>query len=115
VSGATAAAELAVHAAASACGANADGLCDSDAFMRQVEALQPEQPGYVSRVTEAVRAAVTEDPVRYQVATQEQQPPRQWTQADVDAATPGEVGEAMRAGLLREHLHVPPPRIRGRR
>jgi hypothetical protein len=111
---ANAAAELAVHAAAAAANANAAELCDSVSFMKRVEALDPQQSGFVTRVAGEVRAAAASDPrFRAQAAPVAGTPePRQWTMADVEAASPSEISAASDAGLLLEHLHVGPPRKR---
>lgn len=50
--------ELAVHLAAATHGADAGALLDSAAFVAQVEALGPDTPGFVDRVSAAVREAV---------------------------------------------------------
>lgn len=62
-------AELAVHLAAAAQGADAAQLCDSAAFMSRVEALRPDTVGYVQRVAEAVQEAVATEPA-YRLAAQ---------------------------------------------
>jgi hypothetical protein len=48
--------ELAVHMAAAAHQADAEALVDSAAFMAGVEALGPDTPGFIARVSEAVAA-----------------------------------------------------------
>ena len=114
VTPATAAAELAVHAAAAANGANAAELCDSESFMRRVEALDPAQSGFVTRVAGEVRATVAAEPrFRAQPAPgASAAPPRQWTEADLDGATPQEVAAAGEAGLLVQNFHYGPSRKR---
>lgn len=68
------AAELAVHLAAAAQGADAGRLCDSAAFMDRVTALGPDTPGFVVRVTEMVREAVQTSP-SYRLAAEQPQGP----------------------------------------
>jgi hypothetical protein len=55
--------ELAVHVASAGHGADAAALTDSAAFMSTVRSLNPDAPGFVSRVAEAVRGAVAETPL----------------------------------------------------
>lgn len=50
--------ELAVHLAAAAHQADAGALVDSAAFMAKVAALRPDTPGFVGRVSAAVRETV---------------------------------------------------------
>ncbi|MFC9637143.1 hypothetical protein ACFTZF_01165 [Streptomyces mirabilis] len=54
--------ELAVHLAAAAQGVDAAQLCDSAAFMGRVEGLRPDSPGFINRVSEAVREAAQTNP-----------------------------------------------------
>lgn len=120
------AAEFAVHLAAAANHADAARLCDSASFMKTVQGLGPDTPGYVTRVEAAVRGAMQANPDYRrgdQPAAPQQPaalpasatPPRQWTLADVEAArTPQEVVDAVEAGLLRD-LGYAPRRKRGAR
>lgn len=104
--------ELAVHLAAAANQADAARLCDSASFIKSVQALGPDTPGYVSRVEAAVRDAVRANP-DYRLGGQPAAlpatpaPPRQWTLADVTAATPSETAAAGEAGLLRDLGYAP--------
>jgi hypothetical protein len=59
--------ELAVALAAGAHQANAAALVDSAAFMASVEALGPDTPGFLARVSEAVGQAVATDRARFGV------------------------------------------------
>jgi hypothetical protein len=55
-------AELAVHLASAAQGADAGALVDSREFMGKVAALGPDSVGFVQRVQQAVAQAVQADP-----------------------------------------------------
>jgi hypothetical protein len=57
--------ELAVHLAATEHQANPTALVDSAAFMAGVEALGPDTPGFIARVSEAVGKAVAADRERF--------------------------------------------------
>lgn len=99
--------ELAVYAAAATVpGADAPELCNSVSFMKAVQALDPDRPGFVARVANATRTAVDADQRFRAAATTEsaQTPsgPRQWTMDDVGRASTTEMTEAMDAGLMRD-------------
>jgi len=120
--------ELAVLRAAGRNGADGDALLDSRQFLSSLDGVDPND---ATAVTEAVKAAVTANP-RYaltadtasQGANTSQQPPapqrqastvgefngapggqRQWTQADVDRATPAQLEKAVGDGLLTNYLN----------
>ncbi|HLK78604.1 MAG TPA: hypothetical protein VKU77_33760 [Streptosporangiaceae bacterium] len=127
-------AELAVLRAAGKHGANGDALLDSRSFMAKVSGLDPDGGDFGEQLAEAIRAAVEAGP-QYRAAAQPaagQEPPggaerkptapsrsggehkapggnRQWTLADVEAATPSEVVAAQDQGLLAD-LGYPPRR-----
>lgn len=63
--------ELAVALAAAAHQADGAALVDSARFMAGVEALGPDTPGFIARVSEAVGKAVTADPQRFGTPTPE--------------------------------------------
>ena len=120
-----AARELAVLRAAGRLGANGDALLDSRAFLGQLEGLDPSQP---EGIEAAIKAALAASPGKYAAGTPQAAaapaqpaattPPastastfngspggnRQWTQEDVDRATPAEVGKALADGLLKHLL-----------
>lgn len=127
-------AELAVFRAAATAGADADQLLDSRSFMSQVEGLDTSAADYGKQVTEAAKAWAEENP-RYKAgqpaevtAPAKAKPPvprpsadfgapapnRQWTKADVDAATPAQLEKALAEGLLTDY-GVGKTRERGRR
>jgi hypothetical protein len=111
------AAELAVHAAAGVHHANAARLCDSDSFMTAVEQMHPDKPGFVARVSDAIREAVNAD-ASYRLPQapphqQAEQAPRQWTDEDIAKARPEETVAAMKAGLLTDLGVGAPRRKRG--
>jgi hypothetical protein len=125
------AAENAVLRNAAQYGANGAALADSRAFMANVAKLDPASGSFGDDLGDAIKAAVESGP-RFRAATtsvpnepRTTAPParsgadhsgapagkRQWTDADVDAATPAEVGAAIEAGLLR-NLGFPPSKRR---
>ncbi|HEY1319566.1 MAG TPA: hypothetical protein VGF32_04935 [Streptosporangiaceae bacterium] len=119
------AAEAAVYAAAASIpDADASRLVDSVSFMRTVQGLDPEAPGFVGRVAREARAAVTADS-RFRRPDGQQQSggepsdadgnSRQWTMQDVQAATADEVEAAQEAGLLQGLGYSPPGTARRRR
>lgn len=116
--------EAAVLRAASRLGANGDELLDSRTFTAQLEGLDSTEA-----IEAAIKLAVAQNPARYgrtgqtaadgtsaaaatQAATASsagtfdgaQNGARQWTQADVNNATPAQVTEAMNKGLLQALL-----------
>lgn len=117
----SAALEVAVLRAASRLGADGDALLDSRAFLAQLDGLDPAQP---EGIAAAVKAAMSGG--RYAAGTQAATGTgtaaataaastagtfdgssggnRQWTQADVDRATPAQVIEAMNKKLLVQLL-----------
>jgi hypothetical protein len=107
----------AVHAAAASIGIDADALLDSKTFYNQVTSLDPDSPGFRTRVQQmVVGAAGHSSPVPQAAPEQPPAPagPQQWTMDDVDNSTPAELTAAMNAGLLRD-LGYAPPRNRRRR
>lgn len=120
---------LAVHRAASKHDADAEALLDSRAFQLAVKDLDPSAADFADRIGEAITKAVENNP-RYKL-TPAAPPPkpkpeptvpksgapmngapggnRQWTDADVAAATPQEVTKAIADGLLID-LGVNPPK-----
>ena len=68
-------AELAVHIAASGQNADAAQLCDSVTFMKTVTSLDPDKPGFVERVSGAVRNAVGANPAYRRSDPQPPPPP----------------------------------------
>lgn len=114
-----AATELAVFRAAATAGGNADLLLDSRTFMAQAAQLDTSAADYVDQVKALVGQHVTANPAL--AAGAGQQPPaappnpsavpssnfsgapagvRQWTQQDVERATPAELTKAISDGLL---------------
>lgn len=119
--------ELAVLRAAGRNGADGDALLDSRQFLNSLDGVDPND---AAAITDAVKAAVTANP-RYALAadtagqganTQQQQTQqrqassvgefngapggqRQWTQADVDRATPAQLEKAVADGLLGAYLN----------
>lgn len=115
--------ELAVLRAAGRNGADGDALLDSRQFLQSLDGVDPND---ATAITDAVKAAVTANP-RYAApgadtagqgsSTQQQRQAssttefngapggqRQWTEADVDRATPAELRKATKDGLLRQYL-----------
>ena len=121
--------ELAVLRAAGRLGADGDALLDSRAFMSGIEGLEGAEA-----IESAIKLAVAQSPARYgragaangtSTATDtssgttatttasastagtfdgQQGGNRQWTQADVDRATPAQVSKALEQGLLKNLL-----------
>jgi hypothetical protein len=123
-----AAIELAVLRKAGTLNADSDALLDSRAFMDQVKGFDPSDSDFAANVEAAVRAAAESNP-RYQVKQQRVTPPtqtsgadfsgapsgeRQWSQEDVNNATPDQLQKAMAKGLLKS-LRIGPSKHRGRR
>lgn len=126
---ATRARELAVLRAAGRLGADGDALLDSRAFAAVIDGLDPAQP---QGIEAAIKAALAQSPGKYALATGQAAAAgdgttgtaantgaaassagdftsssagaRQWTQADVDRATPTQVNEALAKGLLNQLL-----------
>jgi hypothetical protein len=107
--------ERAVLRAAPGLDANGIALLDSRSFTAKVSGLDPAAEGFADQIAEAIKAAAQGNPA-YQV-TKRQTPQqrssggefngtpggdRQWTDADVDKASPAEVNEAIKKGLLRD-------------
>lgn len=134
--GKQAAVELAVYRAAAAAGANADLLLDSRAFMAKTGGLDPASADFAEQVKQFATDAVTANPTLAVVPPKNDEPPadpppapqlpassggsfgtpsasRQWTDADVERATPQELEKAIEQGLLA-HMGIAPPR-KGRR
>lgn len=120
---------LAVYRAAGKYDADAEALLDSRAFQLAVKDLDPSTADFADRIGEAITKAVENNP-RYKVtpaapaAKPKPEPTvsksgapmngapggnRQWTDADVAAATPQEVTKAIADGLLID-LGVNPPK-----
>lgn len=114
--------ELAVLRAAGRNGADGDALLDSRQFLASLDGVDPTD---AAAIADAVKAAVTANS-RYaapgadtagQGSTQQQRQAsstsefngapggqRQWTEADVQAATPAQLRKATKDGLLRQYL-----------
>jgi hypothetical protein len=103
----------AVRAEAARIGADSDALLDSHDFYGRVTSLNPDAPGYSTKVRELVAAAVPAAVVGQGGDTQQPPPagPRQWTLEDVEKSTPAETFNAINEGLLRD-LGVGPRRKR---
>lgn len=118
-----AATELAVYKAAAGAGGNADLLLDSRSFMAQASQLDTSAADYDTQLKTLVTQHVTANPTLAaaqaaatpaQPATPAPQAPtssggnfqgapgtaRQWTEADVEAATPAQLNKAIQEGLL---------------
>lgn len=115
--------ELAVFRAAAAAQVNGDALLDSRSFAATLSGLDPAASDFGQRVSDAITAAVEANPGWKTAAPPPAVPvppappavpksgtgpvtgvpdgPRQWTQADVDRASPAEVQKAMDDGLLQ--------------
>ena len=112
--------ELAVLQAAQRHGADGPALLDSRTFLNSLAGLDPAAGDFADKLGEAIGKAVEQVP-RYKLAPAAPAPPapptvpksggagdfsgtpggnRQWTSADVQAASPAEVLEAQDAGLL---------------
>jgi hypothetical protein len=118
-----AAVELAVLRSASRQQANGDALLDSRTFASQLTGLDPAAADFAQQVDAAITTAVEANPGWKLAAPTPAAPaapappavpqsgtgpitgvpdgPRQWTQADVDRASPAEVQKAMDDGLLQ--------------
>jgi hypothetical protein len=118
-----AAVELAVFRAAAAAQVNGNALLDSRSFAATLSGLDPAAGDFAQRVSDAITAAVEANPGWKLAAPAPPVPappappavpksgtgpvtgvpdgPRQWTQADVDRASPAEVQKAMDDGLLQ--------------
>jgi hypothetical protein len=111
--------ELAVYRAAAAAGADADALLDSRSFMAQVDELDPSSGDYSARVAEAAKAWADAHPKPQAEPARDDSKPRppasrsgadfgapapsrQWTQAQLEAASPEALEKAMAEGLLTD-------------
>ena len=108
------AAIAAVRQEAARLGVDGDVLLDSKRLYDQVAALDPDEPGFAGRVREMVGSAAGRVGGRPAAETHQdrREEPRQWTEADVDRATPAEVAEAQEAGLLIDLGYAPIKRRR---
>jgi hypothetical protein len=115
-----AAVQLAVFKAASAQQVDGAALLDSNAFTSTLAALDPTSADFGQRVTDAIAAAADRDPRYKTAATQPPAPPaptipksgsefgavppgpRQWTDEDVQRATPSQLQKAINDGLCRD-------------
>jgi hypothetical protein len=123
--------ELAVFRAAAAAQVNGNALLDSRSFVATLSGLDPAAPDFAQRVNDAITAAVEANP-GWKLAASAATPPsaqppagnqsattapparsggehngapggnRQWTDADVERASPSEVADAIEAGLLTD-------------
>lgn len=122
---------LAVYRSAGRHDADADALLDSRAFQQAVKDLDPSSADFADRIGEAITKAVENNP-RYKAtpATPAPKPKpeptvpksgapmngapggnRQWTDADVAAASPQQLTKAIADGLLID-LGVNPPKAK---
>jgi hypothetical protein len=107
--------ERAVLRAAPGLDANGLALLDSRSFVAKVSGLDPAADGFADSLAAEIKAAAEGNPA-YQV-TKRQQPQqrssggefnaqpggeRQWTDEDVDKASPKQIEEAIKKGLLRD-------------
>lgn len=117
-----AAVELAVFRQAAAQQVDGNALLDSRAFAATLDSLDPAAPDFAQRVSEAINAAAERQPT-YKVAppapqapeppappaipksgaefSAPPQGPRQWTEEDVQNASPKQVQDAINQGLLQ--------------
>lgn len=116
--------ELAVLRAAGRNGADGDALLDSRSFLDSLNGVDPTD---TAAITDAIKTAVTNNPRYGRAATDTDSaatttaPParqassttefngapggqRQWTEADVQRATPAELRKATKDGLLKQYL-----------
>jgi hypothetical protein len=122
--------ELAVFRAAAAAQVDGNALLDSRQFVGALDGLDPTDPAFNAKVTEAIAAASEANP-RYKLAPPTPavppapeppavpksgaefgappQGPRQWTEEDVSRATPAQLQNAINDGLL-ENLGFGPRR-----
>ena len=119
--------KLAVYQAAGGHDADATVLLDSASFLRRVEGLDPDGEDFADQVDGIIAAAVEATP-RYKRTPPVSGKPvpavaksggeftggqggvaRQWTDEDVDRATPAQLQDAINAGLL-SHMGVGPAR-----
>ncbi|MCW2904460.1 MAG: putative phage minor structural protein [Streptosporangiaceae bacterium] len=105
--------ERAVLQAAPGLDANGLALLDSRSFLAKVSGLDPAAGDFADKLTDAIKTTAESNPA-YQVT--KRQPPshksgggefngtpggqRQWTDADVDKASPAELQKAIKDGLL---------------
>lgn len=117
--------ELAVFRAAAAAEANGNALLDSRSFVATLDGLDPSAADFGEQVSAKITAALESNPA-FRAAAPAAPPlaaatapaapavprssaefgsaptgPRQWTDADVTAASPAEVEQAMNDGLLK--------------
>lgn len=119
--------ELAVFRHAATAGADGNALLDSRSFLNQVGSLDPGAENFSEQVAAAIAAATDSHP-QYKLAPATPPPPapptvprsggeftgapstpRQWTQEDVDHASPSQLQEAINKGFL-ENLGFGPRR-----
>jgi hypothetical protein len=115
--------ELAVFRAAAAAQVNGDALLDSRSFAATLAGLDPAAGDFRQRVSDAITAAAEANPAWKLTPPAPAAPappappavpksgtgpvtgvpdgPRQWTQADVDRASPSQVQKALDEGLLQ--------------
>lgn len=120
--------ELATYRAAATLGADGNALLDSRSFVRAIDGLDPSADDFSQRVRDAITEALEAHPEWKAAASAAPEPPStvppprpeptiprangqfssnperiegQWTDDDVNRASPQEVVEAMRKGLLR--------------
>jgi hypothetical protein len=118
--------ERALLHAAPGLDANGLALLDSRSFMDRLAGLDPAADDFSGKLADAIKAAVESNTGYKATPPKRTAPPatssggefngqpggnRQWTDADVDKATPREIQEAAKAGLLRD-LGVGQPRVK---
>ena len=123
-----AAVELATYRASATLGADGNALLDSRSFVRAIEGLDPSADDFAQRVRDAITEALDAHPEWKAPASARPEPPstvpepkpeptiprssngqftgapagpRQWTDDDVARATPQQLVQAMRDGLLQ--------------
>jgi len=125
-----AAVELATYRAAATLGADGNALLDSRSFVRAIEGLDPSADDFAQRVKDAITEALEAHPEWKAPASARPEPPstvpppqprpeptiprangqftggatgpRQWNDDDVARATPQQLVQAMKDGLLQE-------------
>lgn len=104
----------AVRQEAARIGVDAEVLLDSQRFYSQLGGLDPDAPGFTTRIGEMVssaagRTAAAAAPMRQETQAED---PRQWTIEDVRRSTPAETAAAVEAGLLVDLGFAPAKRRR---